>query len=260
MEIFQLIIVLLGGFLAGAVNTLAGNGSAITLSIFTEVLGLPGNIANGTNRVGIAFQGLFATGSFYKNKLFSFKESWHLIVSCFVGAVIGVIVAVNISNEQFKSVFSYLLVFIFFLILLRPKRWLENPEKIDAYPWFVTMPVFVLLGFYGGFIQMGMGIFMLASLVFIAKYEIIRANALKSAIIFIYSFVVIGIFHYKGLIHWKFGLLMAIGQSVGGLLTAEFAAKYKHANVWAYRFLLIGVFAAIIKLFNIHQWIIDLFS
>ena len=52
------LLALVGSFVAGAINTLAGNGSAITLTILTEVLGLPGTVANGTNRVGIATQSL----------------------------------------------------------------------------------------------------------------------------------------------------------------------------------------------------------
>jgi uncharacterized membrane protein YfcA len=260
MEIYEIIIVLIGGLLAGAINTMAGNGSAITLSIFSEVLGLPPNIANGTNRVGVAFQTAFASSNFYKNKIFTFKESKHLIISTFIGAMLGVYVAVNISNEAFKSVFSYMLIVIFLLILLRPKRWLEKPEQIKEYSLFITVPVFLALGFYGGFLQMGMGIFMLAALVFVGQLDIIKANALKSVIILFYAFVVMAIFHYKGLIHWKYGLMMAVGQSIGGYFTAEFASKYKSANVWAYRLLIVAVFIAILKLFNVHQWILQLFN
>jgi hypothetical protein len=54
--------------------------------------------------------------------------------------------------------------------------------------------------------------------------------------------------------------MMAVGQSIGGYFTAEFASKYKSANVWAYRLLIVAVFIAILKLFNIHQWILQLFN
>jgi uncharacterized membrane protein YfcA len=61
MEWYIYPIAVLGGFVAGIINTLAGNGSAITLSILTEVIGLPGNLANGTNRVGVLMQGIAGT-------------------------------------------------------------------------------------------------------------------------------------------------------------------------------------------------------
>ena len=50
LEYYHYIIAIVGSALAGAINTLAGNGSAITLTILTELLGLPGNMANGTNK------------------------------------------------------------------------------------------------------------------------------------------------------------------------------------------------------------------
>ena len=51
----HMIIAVAGAFAAGVINALAGNGSVITLTILTELIGLPGNVANGTNRVGVLF-------------------------------------------------------------------------------------------------------------------------------------------------------------------------------------------------------------
>ena len=64
MEWYEYLIAILGGAFAGVINTLAGNGSAITLTILTELIGLPGNLANGTNRVGIFTQSLFGVWAF----------------------------------------------------------------------------------------------------------------------------------------------------------------------------------------------------
>ena len=66
MEWYHYLIAISGGAIAGSINTLAGNGSAITLTILTEILGLPGNMANGTNRVGIFTQATAGSWAFYK--------------------------------------------------------------------------------------------------------------------------------------------------------------------------------------------------
>lgn len=42
MNNYEIFIAITGGFLAGVINTFAGNGSTITLGILTEVLGLSG--------------------------------------------------------------------------------------------------------------------------------------------------------------------------------------------------------------------------
>ena len=72
----ELVILLAIGFLAGIVNTLAGGGSLFTLPILI-FLGLPPQIANGTNRVVIVAQSLSAVVRRYSiglNKIFACED------------------------------------------------------------------------------------------------------------------------------------------------------------------------------------------
>lgn len=255
MDIYQYIIAIIGGAFAGVINTMAGNGSAITLTILTEVIGLPPNVANGTNRVGVLTQGWAATYAFYKNGRLDLKKSKLYIIFTIIGAVVGVLVATQVSNAQFKTVFSYLMILMLFVILVKPKRWLrETNEAVKPNP-FIAVPLFLALGFYGGFIQMGMGIFFLAAMVLGAKYSLMDGNAIKSFVVAAYTILVIAIFQYKGLIDWKVGAILAIGQTAGGYLTAHYASRYKQANVWAHRLLVVVVILAIAKLFNVFDYI-----
>ncbi len=245
-----IIIAIIGGFIAGIVNTLAGNGSAITLSIMTELMGLPPNVANGTNRVGVLMQSMSSSASFIKNKKIDLlKSKWPIIITT-AGAIVGVLVAINISNEAFKAVFKYLLVVMLFVILINPKRWLHD-AKIEKLKHPLALPLFFGLGFYGGFIQMGMGIVFLIVTVLILKYNLIKANALKTVVVAVYTIIAVVMFHYNGLIDWRVGLTIGAGQAVGGYLTAEFASKYKQAQYWAYGILIIMVIVAILSTFGI---------
>ena len=260
MEWYHYVIAILGGGFAGVLNTLAGNGSAITLTILTEVIGLPPNIANGTNRVGIFTQSLAGCYAFYKNGKLDVKRSWVYIVPTIIGALIGVVVAVYVSNDQFKSVFRVMMVVMLFVILIKPKRWLQKTDLTKKPNIAIAVPMFLAMGFYGGFIQMGMGVFFLAVMVLFAKYSIIDSNAVKLFAVTFYTVFVIAIFQWNGLIDWEVGAVMAIGQTTGGYLTANFASKYESADVWAYRLLVFVVFMAIIKLFNLHLFLIPLFQ
>jgi uncharacterized membrane protein YfcA len=47
------------GFVAGAINAIAAGGSFLTLPLLL-FLGLPGSMANGTNRVGVVSQNVSA--------------------------------------------------------------------------------------------------------------------------------------------------------------------------------------------------------
>jgi len=257
MEFYHYLIAIVGGGIAGVINTLAGNGSAITLTILTEVLGLPPNVANGTNRVGICSQSLVGSWVFYKNGKLDLERSWVYGIPTIIGAVFGVLMAVWVSNEQFKQVFSFMLVAMFLVILVKPKRWLRETDLSIKRNYFLIIPAFLAIGFYGGFIQMGMGIFFLAVMVLGARHSMTDANAVKSFVIMAYTIVVIAIFQWKGLIDWKMGALMAVGQTTGGWWAANFASRYEQANLWAYRLLVVIVVVAIIKLFNVHELILS---
>ena len=251
MEFYHYLIAIIGGGFAGCINTLAGNGSAITLTILTEVLGLPGNMANGTNRVGTFAQSAAASYAFYNNGKIDWQRSRLYVILTTIGAIAGVLVAVWASSEQFISVFRYLLIVMLFVILVKPKRWLRATDKTATPNLFIAIPAFLLLGFYGGFIQMGMGVIFLAVMVLGAKWSLIDSNVIKSMIVAIYTIFVLAIFQWKGLIDWKIGGIIAIGQMAGGWVTANFASKYEKANVWAHRLLIVVVILAIIRLFDI---------
>ncbi len=243
----QLTIAIGGGVLAGAINTLAGNGSAITLPILMFVLGLPPNVANGTNRIGILTQGLLGTGTFYRNKLLAPGRHPLYILPVLAGAILGVWMAVQVSPTGFKRVFGFLLILMLGLVLAHPKRWLR-PVKIRI-PQTLYMGILFMLGIYGGFIQMGMGIFFLATTVLVGGMDIIRANALKIFVVTLYTSFVLLIFHYKGLVDWRIGSIVAVGQGIGGWITAHWASKYPKADVWAYRLLLLTLVWGIVRVF-----------
>ena len=252
MDWYIYVIAIIGAAVAGGINTLAGNGSAITLTILTELIGLPGNIANGTNRVGVFTQSTASTYVFHKNGKLDLRRSWAHILFTVIGAIIGIVVAIKVSNEQFIQVFRFLMILMLLVILVKPKRWLRQSAAAEKPNLWVVVPAFLALGFYGGFIQMGMGVFFLAVMVLGAKYSIIEANAVKAPVVGIYTILAILIFHFQGMIDWKIGLIMAIGQTFGGYYAAVFATRYKNADIWAHRILVTVVILAIVKLFDLH--------
>ncbi|TVZ52325.1 sulfite exporter TauE/SafE family protein [Dokdonia sp. Hel_I_53] len=242
-------IAIVGALIAGGINTLAGNGSAITLTILTEVLGLPPNIANGTNRIGVFTQCAATSWVFHKNGKLNIKRNTKYILPIFIGAIAGALLAVNVSNEEFKAVFKFMMIFMLVAVLVRPKRWLRETDLEFKPKWFIYIPALFALGFYGGFIQMGMGVFFLIIMVLAFRMNITESNALKGFVIGLYTLMVIALFHFQGLIDWKLGAIMAVGQTLGGYVTAKFATKNKKADQIAYYVLIIVLIMAVLKLF-----------
>ena len=257
MELWQYLIAIAGGVFAGFINTLAGNGSAITLTVFTEVLGLPGNAANATNRIGIFTQCIAGVAAFHKNDRMKLERSWPYILITTIGSLGGIALALMVSNEQFRIVFRYLMVVMFFIIIFKPERWLRNTDTSSRPNWWIALPAFLAIGFYGGFIQMGMGLFFLAAMVLGARFSLTDSNAAKLFVVAVYTGIAIIVFAARGMIDWKMGAVVAVGQSLGGWFTAAYAAKSPKANKVAYWVLVVVVIAGILSLFDLPDFLVE---
>ena len=251
MEWYHVLLAAGGGLLAGAINTLAGNGSVITITILTELLGLPGNVANATNRIGVVAQSFSGMGAYYQNGMLRLRRSWMVIALTLIGSVAGIYVAMQVSNEQFLWVFRFLMVLMLFVILIRPERWLRESDPSQRFPLWASVPLFIAIGFYGGFIQMGMGIFFLAVMVLAARYSLAESNVVKITVSALYTLLAVLVFQYNGLVNWPAGLSIAGGQALGGYFTANFASRHPGANIWAHRVLVAVVILSIVQLFGL---------
>ena len=212
---------------------------------------MPGVMANGTNRVGVLFNGLGSAIGFYKGGKMKLQGTARVIVPVVIGALIGAYVAVEVSNAQFRQVFRFLMVVMLIVLLVKPQRWLLREKEAAELSYYIVLPLLLILGFYGGFIQMGMGIFYLAILVLGMRYPLIEANPIKIVAVGVYTLLIILIFQWKGLVDWRIGLLMAAGQFIGGWVVAEYASKSEKANVWAFRVLVFVILLSLLSLFNI---------
>jgi uncharacterized membrane protein YfcA len=109
----------------------------------------------------------------------------------------------------------------------------------------------LLLGFYGGFIQMGMGIFYLAVLVLVARLPMIESNTIKAVSVGSFTLIAVLIFSLNGQVIWSIGLVMGLAQFLGGWLAAHYASKIPGAPKAAYVILVVAVALSILKLFDI---------
>lgn len=247
----HMIIAVAGAFAAGVINALAGNGSVITLTILTELIGLPGNVANGTNRVGVLFNAAGAFAGFYGKREMHYRGYMIFILPVVVGAVAGIFAATVVTHAQFMGVFKALMVLMLIVILVKPERWLiERPGESNLPAWLIWV-LMLLLGFYGGFIQMGMGVFYLALLVLIARLPMIEANMIKVFSVGIFTLLAVVIFALTDQIIWLIGLVMGVAQFLGGWLSAHYASKIPGASKVAYYVLILAVVLSLLKLFNV---------
>ncbi len=250
IEITELVLL---GIFVGFVNTLSGSGSLLTLP-FLISLGLPANVANGTNRIAILLQNAVGVTSFKKQKVFEFKEAVWLTIPAIIGAVVGASVAVKISDALMEKIIAGILVFMFLLLIFKPKMWLrEQAKDLKTKPTFVQFIVLFFVGIYGGFIQAGVGLFLLAGLVLGAGFDLVKANAVKGFIILLYTVFALSIFIYNDAVDYKIGLILAGGNMAGAFIASRFAVD------WGPKFvryvLLVVLFLASLKLFGVFDYL-----
>jgi len=224
MEWYTYIIVIAVGVVAGIINTLAAGGSLLTLPVLMA-LGLPPNMANGTNRIAIFLQN---------------------VIPAALGAVAGAFIAVNLNDEAMKLAIAAVMILVFFLILLKPNRWINSHESHPPIPYWIQAIVFFFVGIYGGFIQAGVGFFLLTSLVLGSGFELVKANALKLFVILLYTPVALLIFFIHGDVHLWMGLLLAVGNMTGAWVGTKIAVKW--GAVFIRWFVLVAILIAATKL------------
>jgi len=223
---WYLILALIGtGLAAGFINTTAGGGSMLTLPLLM-FLGLPANVANGTNRIAILLQNIIGVRTFHKNKVLDFSVDYKLAIPAIIGSVIGALFAVEIDEALLKKIIAGLMVGMFLLVILKPDVWVkERAGAVAAKPTVAQYIIFFFIGLYGGFIQMGVGFFLLAGLVLGCGHDLVKANAVKVLIVLIYTVFSLGIFFYHKQVEAVAGLILAAGNMGGAWLGANFAIK-----------------------------------
>ncbi len=226
MEWYIILGVIGVGFLAGFINTLAGSGSLLTLPLLM-FLGLPANVANGTNRIAILLQNVVGVSSFKQQKVLNVRLGLWLAIPTILGSVVGAQIAIELDELIMRRVIGGLLVVMFMLILFKPSSWIkDHAAQMEAKPTMMQMVVFFFIGIYGGFIQAGVGLFLLAGLVMGAGVDLVKANALKVFIVLLYTPVALAIFILNDQVNYKWGLILALGNMLGAFVGARVAVSW----------------------------------
>ena len=198
---------------------MAGGGSTLTVPLLV-MAGVPGNQANGSNRVGILASSGAAVLSFRRSGQTSITGAGPVLVPTVIGSVIGSFTISRIADDTFETVFGLLMIPIVILTIMKPK------VRTDVRPWpaWVTVVVFLLIGLYGGAFQAGVGLVLLAALTH-AGYDLVTANNIKVFINLVVTAIALPVFILNGDVVWGPALVLAAGFMAGGWLGAKLAVR-----------------------------------
>ncbi|HRN24985.1 MAG TPA: sulfite exporter TauE/SafE family protein [Ignavibacteriaceae bacterium] len=246
-DLVGILILFAVGAVAAFINVNAGGGSSLTLPVLI-FLGLDPTVANGTNRVAILFQNISAVQSFKQEKFFEVKNSLILSALTLPGAIAGAIIAVKISNELFEKILGVIMILIIITMLL-PKKKTDKTNSDFTIDWKIVLSM-LIVGFYGAFIQVGVGFLLMASFQYLMKLDLIRVNMHKVFVVFVFTIPALIVFMITDNINWYYGLTLSAGNVFGGWWGAKLSVKKGEKLI---KFvLIIAILIMALKLLNIY--------
>lgn len=229
LETWQLVFLSILGVVAGVLNVIAGGGSLLTLPAMV-LMGIPGPLANGTNRVAILAQNITAVTGFRKKGFSDFKLSFSLAVCALPGAIAGAYVGTMVRGVLFNRILAAIMILILLQMAisqhLRTKaKTKENPPPDQPPRMLLGHICIVGVGFYGGFIQAGVGFLLMAVLHNVMRLGLVRVNMHKVFIVGFYTAAALAVFVWSGNVLWIPGIALAFGNSLGGWIGSHLSVK-----------------------------------
>lgn len=265
-----IVLLVLAGLAAGILNTLAGGGSLLTLPALI-FLGLDANLANGTNRIGVLVQNLTAAASFTRMGKVPGRLALALLPPAVIGAFAGARVAVDVPESTLRAIVGGVLVLALPAVFLpeggtprggTPRRASDKASVgtgsaarragLGLSPW--AYAAFAAIGFYGGFIQAGVGFLLLGAIVPLIGLDLVRANALKVVIVLAHTAIALPVFAARGQVDPAAGLVLAAGSMAGAWIGTHLAVLRGARFVrWV---LVAAIVLSAVQLLGLPSWLL----
>jgi len=200
-------ILIITGFIAGIINTLAGGGSNLTLPALM-LTGMPADVANATNRIGVLLQCVVGVKGFHKHGKLDTQDMLPVLAPSLLGGLMGSLAVVAIP-----------VILIFPSVVAPPEGTQVYKVKDRPLAWLGLF----IAGLYGGFVQAGVGFILILTLAGALRYDLVRTNALKILCSLAFTFLALIIFIADDLILWIPGLVLAFGTMMGAQIAVKFA-------------------------------------
>jgi len=245
-EYWNYLIIMCVGIAAGFINTVAGGGSLLSLPVLI-FMGLPPSVANGTNRLSIFAQNIFAVRGFQSKGVSEFPYAYWLAGTSLIGALLGAKLAIDISGELFNRILAIVMMAVIAITIFNPLGKTGGDHEIMTKGRKgLTIFLFFFVGIYGGFIQAGVGFIMISILTLTNKFSLVKTNSIKVFVALVYTFFAIIIFVIEDRINWPLGIALAVGNSTGGWFASRWSVE--KGDKWIRVILVVAVSGMAVKL------------
>ncbi|MDN3955666.1 sulfite exporter TauE/SafE family protein [Sporolactobacillus laevolacticus] len=218
------------GFCSGFIDAVVGGGGLISTPALLSI-GLPPQIALGTNKLASSTGSLTSTLTFIRSGKINLRLTTKLFPLSFIGSACGVLLVHFLSPEVLRPLILFLLIAVTIYTIAK-KDWgstsLYSNLNMKTILWF--FPLIFIIGFYDGFLGPGTGSFLIFSFLTIG-FDFVRAAGNAKLLNFGSNIAGLLTFAALGYVNYRLGLIMAVALIVGSWCGAKFAIKHGSSYV-----------------------------
>ncbi|MCB0940596.1 MAG: sulfite exporter TauE/SafE family protein [Mycobacterium sp.] len=236
MSVAHMMLILLAGMGAGAINSLVGSGTLITFPTLVT-LGFPPGTATMSNAIGLVAGGVSGTWGYRAELNGQWDRLRWQIPASLTGAAIGAFLLLHLPEKVFARVVPVLLVLALILVVIGPRiqayarRRAEEAGRSAEHVSPARMAALVFgtfaVGVYGGYFTAAQGILLIGVMGALLPEDIQRMNAAKNLLSLLVNVVAAVGYTLVAFdrISWPAAGLIAAGSLVGGWLGARYGRR-----------------------------------
>jgi uncharacterized protein len=219
-----LLVLALGGLVAGFVDAIAGGGGLISVPVLLSV-GLPPIGAIASNKLQSSVGTTIAATTYWRSGLVQIRPLWPSIAATAVGSFGGAFTLQHIDPSRLEIIIPVALVAVAVYMLFAPKLTDSDRAARLAFPRYVPI-MGLLVGFYDGCFGPGTGSFLTLGFILLFGLGVTRAAAHTKILNLTSNLAALVLFMFSGSIVWPAALVMAVGQVAGGYLGARTGIRF----------------------------------
>ncbi|MFD1366886.1 sulfite exporter TauE/SafE family protein [Actinoplanes sichuanensis] len=227
MDVTEILLLVVAGIAAGAMNAIAGGGSLITFPSLIAI-GLPSVDANVTNSVSV-FPGYVSSVAGSRADLAGQRQRVRATVPAAVaGSAVGCALLLLTPARAFEVIVPFLVLGAAATLAFqeRLRALVGHPRSMSPRRAAVTLRCVVFAGaIYGGYFGAALGVMYVAALALIIDEPLKRINALKNVLSATVGLVTLLVFAAFARVDWAAAATLAPATIIGGYVGARLARR-----------------------------------
>lgn len=221
----DLFIICTLGFLAAAVDAIAGGGGLISLPALLLV-GVPPHLALGTNKFAASLASLNSSVTYARSGKVHIPLVKFQIPFALIGAFLGAWTVLSVSSAFLSKAVLVLILLVGIYTMVHKTLGMENQFKgLNSRNMVIGCLFALALGFYDGFFGPGTGSFLIFSFIALFGFDFVVASANSKVLNFTSNFASLIIFAWNGKILLHYGVPMAIFMILGSYIGTKVAIR-----------------------------------